>query len=174
MEGEELEDVAVMRTAIQSFVDCIGILGYDNNSGGGVAALMESHVQLTQLDKRCLQYPWVTPSISEVEEIVNVARKKDRGGGASEDDWNTEVHLQLLKLAHKTSTHRTLDIHNVKSARIEPPSLAGSRLPGRIVHYVIALNPDAITHAWRTVQVLESYDKTAITLSPSILKLKGR
>lgn len=76
MEGEELEDVAVMRTAIQSFVDSIGILGYDDNSGGGVAALMESHIQLTQLDKRCLQYPWATPSISEVEEIVNVHGRK--------------------------------------------------------------------------------------------------
>jgi hypothetical protein len=85
MEGEELEDVAVMRTAIQSFVDSIGILGYDDNSGGGVAALMESHVQLTQLDKRCLQCPWAMPSVSEVEEIVDVARKKDRGGGAEDD-----------------------------------------------------------------------------------------
>lgn len=63
---------------------------------------------------RGIQYPWATPSISEVEEVVNVAWKKDRGGGASEDDWNTEVHLQLLKLPHKTSTHRrTLDIYNV-------------------------------------------------------------
>ena len=35
-----------------------------------------------------------------------------------------------------------------KSARIEPLFLARSRLPGRIVDYVLALNPDAaITHA---------------------------
>ena len=55
-----------------------------------------------------------TALISEVEEIVNIARKKDRGGGTSEDDWNTEVHLQLLKLTHETSARRrTLDIHNV-------------------------------------------------------------
>ena len=54
-----------------------------------------------------------TPLISEVEEIVNIARKKDRGGGTLEDDCDTEVHLQLLKLAHKTSARRTLDIHNV-------------------------------------------------------------
>lgn len=110
-----------------------------------------------------------TPLISEVEEIVNIARKKDRGGGASEDDWNTEVHLQLLQLAHKTSARRrTLDMHNVKSARIEPPSLARSRLLGRIVDYVIALNPDAaITHAWRTLLPLSgapskswNYNKT--------------
>jgi hypothetical protein len=54
------------------------------------------------------------PSLYDVKEIVKTARKKDRGGGASEDDWNTEVHLQLLKLALKTSKWKeTLDIHNV-------------------------------------------------------------
>lgn len=37
-----------------------------------------------------------------------------------------------------------------KSAKIEPSSLTRSCLPGRIVDYVLALNPDAIiTRAWR-------------------------
>ena len=39
------------------------------------------------------------PTICEVEEIVNTARKKDRCGRSSEDSWNTEAHLQLVKLA---------------------------------------------------------------------------
>ena len=121
VEGEEPEDVTTMRTAIQSFADGIGILGYDDGS----AILTERRDRLTPSDKTRLQYPWANdpqrrkgygsmPSMNEVEDIVNTARKKDRGGGASEDDWNTEVHLQLLKLARKTSRRKdTLDIHNV-------------------------------------------------------------
>ena len=39
-----------------------------------------------------------------------------------------------------------------KSVRIKPLFLARSRLPGRIIDYVIALNPDAtIAHAWCTL-----------------------
>lgn len=49
--GEEAEDVATMRTAIRRFADGIGILRYSNEGGGWVAARMESHDRLPQLDK---------------------------------------------------------------------------------------------------------------------------
>lgn len=76
-----------------------------------------------------------------------------------------EVHRRTIGIpksicsssnSHETSARRrTLDLS--KSVRIEPLFLARSRLPGRIVDYVIALNPDAaITHAWCTLLPLSS------------------
>ena len=69
---------------------------------------------ISNIPRRNIIVYGTTPLISRVEEIVNIARKKDRGGGTSEDDWNTEVHLQLLKLTHETpARRRTFDIYNV-------------------------------------------------------------
>ncbi|KAH8723966.1 hypothetical protein GQ44DRAFT_773545 [Phaeosphaeriaceae sp. PMI808] len=124
--GEEAEDVTAMRRVTQQFADGIGILGYDD------------------IDTRCALGSM--PQIAQIWDIVETARKHDRGSGVSEDEWNSEVQHPLLKLARNTSKHRqTLDIHNVKLARIEPASLARSTLPGRVVDYVVALNPDPAT-----------------------------
>ncbi|KAI4157759.1 MAG: hypothetical protein LQ342_008023 [Letrouitia transgressa] len=121
VDGEEFEGFLHMRRAMQKFADGIGILGYDE----GDDALTGAHDRLTPLDKTRFQYPWSNepqyrgvygsmPSIYKVADIVETSRKKDRGGGASEDDWNTEVHLQLLKLALQTSRYKNnLGIHNV-------------------------------------------------------------
>ncbi|PSN58847.1 hypothetical protein BS50DRAFT_595117 [Corynespora cassiicola Philippines] len=158
-EGEEPEDVTTMRSATQRFADGIGILGYDD-----VAAIVSS---LPPMDKIRFRYSWANdverrsalgsmPSIAQLLDIVETARKYDHGSGVSEDEWNSEVQHSLLKLARSTSKHRqTLDIHNVKTARIEPASLARSAFPGRVVDYVVALNPNTATkQAWRSLRLL--------------------
>ncbi|XTI84546.1 hypothetical protein V2W45_1465599 [Cenococcum geophilum] len=89
VEGEEPEDVAAVRVAIQRLQMALVFLG-----------IMIDHNALTQSDKTRLQYPWTNepqhrsayrsmPSSCEVKDIVKTAGKKDRGGGALEDDWNT-------------------------------------------------------------------------------------
>ena len=116
-EGEEPEDVTVMRRATQRFADGIGILGYAD-----INAVVSA---LPPIDKMRFKYPWVNdleqrctlgfmPSTVQILDIVETARKYDRGSGVSEDEWNSEVQHPLLKLARNTSKHRqTLDIHNV-------------------------------------------------------------
>ncbi|PVH91884.1 hypothetical protein DM02DRAFT_647160 [Periconia macrospinosa] len=43
----------------------------------------------------------------------------------------------------------------IKTARIEPASLARSTFPGRVVDYVVALTPDPATkRAWRSLRLL--------------------
>lgn len=116
-EGEEPEDVTAMRTAIQQFADGVGILGYND-----VDTVLST---LPPIDRIRFKYPWannierrsvlgLVPSIAQILDIVETARKYDRGSGVSEDEWNSEVQHPLLKLARNTSRHRqTLDIHNV-------------------------------------------------------------
>ncbi|RMZ72063.1 MFS monocarboxylate transporter [Pyrenophora seminiperda CCB06] len=158
-EGEEPEDVTVMRRATQQFADGIGILGYDD-----INAVVSA---LPLIDRMRFQYSWANdreqrcllgsmPPIAQIRDVVETARKYDHGSGVSEDEWNSEVQHPLLKLARNTSKHRqTLDIHNVKTARIEPASLARSTLPGRVVDYVVALNPSSATkQAWRCLRLL--------------------
>jgi hypothetical protein len=54
------------------------------------------------------------PSISKICNIVDTARRYDRGPGFSEDEWNSEVHHPLLKLACSSSKHaNNLEIFNV-------------------------------------------------------------
>ncbi|KAH7020659.1 hypothetical protein B0J12DRAFT_393722 [Macrophomina phaseolina] len=157
--GDEPEDVTAMRMAIQQFADGIGILGYDD-----VDTVLSA---LSPIDRMRFEYPWANnaeqrnalgsmPSTAQVMEIVETARKYDRGSGVSEDEWNSEVQHPLLKLARNTSKQRrTLDIHNVKTARIEPAYLARTSLPGRVVDYVVALAPNpAIDQAWRSLGLL--------------------
>ncbi|KAL8908301.1 MAG: hypothetical protein Q9171_005509 [Xanthocarpia ochracea] len=158
-DGGEPEDVTAMRKAIQRFADGIGIMGYDN-----LGAIVSP---LPPVDRMRFQYPWANevkhrcafgsmPSTAQVLGIVEIARKFDHGPGASEDMWNAKVQLPLLELARDTSKHqRTLDIHDVKTARIEPASLARSKLPGRVVDFVVALNQDPATQqAWRRLSPL--------------------
>ncbi|ORY01182.1 hypothetical protein BCR34DRAFT_494068, partial [Clohesyomyces aquaticus] len=158
-EGEEPEDVTAMRRATQQFADGIGILGY-HDIDGVVSAL-------PPIDRMRFQYSWANdpeqrcglgsmPSTAQILEIVEIARKYDHGSGVSEDEWNSEVQHPLLKLARSTSKHQqTLDIHNVKTARIEPPSLARSTVPGRVVDYVVTLNPNPATkRAWHRLRLL--------------------
>lgn len=116
-EGKEPADVTAMRSAIQQYADGMGILGYDD-----VNAVTS---ELMQIDRMRFQYPWANdpgqrcvfgsmPPMVQVQDIVETARKYDRGAGVSEDEWNSEVQNLLLKLARSTSKHRrTLDIHNV-------------------------------------------------------------
>jgi hypothetical protein len=106
-----------MRRGTQQFMDGIGILGYDN-----VDAVAS---ELDRIDRIRFQYPWASdpaqrcmfgsmPSMTQIQDIVEFARKYDRGAGVSEDQWNSEVQNPLLKLAHSTSKHwRTLHICNV-------------------------------------------------------------
>ncbi|KAF2265845.1 hypothetical protein CC78DRAFT_579018 [Lojkania enalia] len=89
VEEEEVENVITMQTAIQRFADGIEVLGYENSDFGGIPALIESHGPLSAYGS--------TPSIYKVVEIVVEVRQ---------DDWNTEIHLLLLKLALKTSVNR--------------------------------------------------------------------
>lgn len=110
-------DVTAMRRGTQQFMDGIGILGYDNVET--VAS------KLDRIDRMRFQYPWASdparrcmlgsmPSMTQIQDIVELARKYDRGAGVSEDQWNSEVQNPLLKLAHSTSKHwRTLHICNV-------------------------------------------------------------
>ncbi|KAF2257717.1 hypothetical protein CC78DRAFT_505823 [Lojkania enalia] len=169
-EGEEPEDVTAMRRATQQFADGIGILGYVD-----INAVISA---LSPIDRMRFQYSWANdleqrctigsmPSTAQILEIVETARKYDHGSGVSEDEWNSEVQHPLLKLARNTSKHRqTLDIHNVKTARIEPPSLARSTVPGRVVDYVVTLNRNPATEqAWRHLRLLpgasiKSWDHT--------------
>ncbi|PVH90851.1 hypothetical protein DM02DRAFT_397619 [Periconia macrospinosa] len=154
-EGEEPKEVTAMRTAIQQFADGVGILGYDD-----IDTVLPA---LPPIDRMRFKHSWANnverrsvlgsmPSITQILDIVETARKYDHGSGVSEDEWNSEVQHPLLKLARNTSRHRqTLDIHNV----IEPASLARSALPGRVVDYVVALTPDpAIKQAWRSLRLL--------------------
>ncbi|KAF2260949.1 hypothetical protein CC78DRAFT_584248 [Lojkania enalia] len=158
-EGEEPEDVTAMRRATQRFADGIGILGYDD-----VSAVVSA---LPPMDRMRFEYSWANdmegrcalgsmPSMAHLLDIVETARKYDHGSGVSEDEWNSEVQHPLLKLARNTSKHRqTLDIHNVKTARIEPASLARSAFPGRVIDYVVTLNPNPATkQAWRSLRLL--------------------
>ncbi|KAL9078306.1 MAG: hypothetical protein Q9157_002769 [Trypethelium eluteriae] len=158
-EGEEPEDVTAMRRATQQFADGIAILGYPD-----INTVISA---LPPMDKMRFQYSWANdleqrcvlgsmPSTAQMLDIVDTARKYDGGSGVSEDEWNSEVQHPLLKLALNTSKHRqTLDIHNVKTARIEPASLVRSTLPGRVIDYVVALNPDpSIKQAWRRLRLL--------------------
>ncbi|KAI9657282.1 MAG: hypothetical protein M1829_006927 [Trizodia sp. TS-e1964] len=145
----EPEDVTLMRRAVQRFADGNGILGYDDLDAVVCA--------LPAIDNMRFLYPWTNnlelrstldsmPSMARVLGIVEMARGYDRGSGASEDEWNSEVQYPLLKLACSTSSHsKTLEIFNV----IEPASLARSTLPGRVVDYVVTIKPDeAIKQAW--------------------------
>jgi hypothetical protein len=116
-EAEEPADVTAMRSAIQQYADGMGILGYDD-----VNAVTS---ELMQADKMRFKYPWANdpgqrcvlgsmPPMVQVQNIVETARKYDRGAGVSENEWNSEVQNELLKLARSTSRNRrTLDIHNV-------------------------------------------------------------
>ena len=116
VQGEEPADVRSMRTMIQRYADGVGVLGYHDS--------VEVAQSLPALDKTRFQYPWANdpdrlvygsmPDPGDVADLVRIARLKDRGTAEAEDVWNTEVHLPLLKLARRTSVHRTkLDIHNV-------------------------------------------------------------
>ena len=116
-EGNEPEDVSLMRGAAQQFADGIGILGCDN-----MDTILRS---LPRTDRLRFQYAWANaveqrcsfgsmPSLAQSLDIVETARRHDRGSGGSEDEWNSEVQHPLLKLARNTSRHRQrLDIHNV-------------------------------------------------------------
>jgi hypothetical protein len=80
---------------------------------------------LPPMDRTRFQYSWANdidqrrlfgtmPSIAQVLNIVEMARQYDHGSGFSEDEWNSEVHHPLLKLACNTSEHsETLAIFNV-------------------------------------------------------------
>lgn len=116
-DGAEPEDVTVMRRAAQRFADGVGILGYDNMDAVTSA--------LPPMDKIRFEYPWANdmdqrcifgsmPSIAQILNIVELARQYDHGSGFSEDEWNSEVHHPLLKLACKTCKHsNSLSIFNV-------------------------------------------------------------
>ena len=117
-EHEERADVVVMRDAIQSLADGVGILGYT-----------DPHAVIASLslkrDRRRFRYPWandysrrlaygVMPSVACLENIVRAGWNNDRGTGTSEDDWNTDVQHPLLKLACETCKHKaTLSIYGV-------------------------------------------------------------
>ncbi|KAA8570598.1 hypothetical protein EYC84_002855 [Monilinia fructicola] len=96
------------------------------------------------------------PSTTQMLEIVERAREYDRGSGVSEDEWNSEVQHPLLKLALASCKHaKNLEICNVKTAKIEPPSLSRAPLPGRVVDFVVALKPDKIIdQAWQQLHPL--------------------
>jgi len=153
VDGTEPEDVRLMREAIQHLTDGVGILGYDN-----LDAVISA---LPPIDRMRFQYSWASdleqrctigsmPSMAQILDIVETARGYDRGSGKSEDEWNSEIQHLLLKLACSTCKYsQTLEVFNVKTARIEPASLARSPLPGRVVDYVVTLKPDSIMNqAW--------------------------
>ena len=107
----------LMRRAVQSFADGIGILGYDD---------MDAVVSaLPPMDRMRFQYSWANdleqrcifgsmPSTAQILGIVEMAREYDHGSGVSEDEWNSEVQHPLLKFACSTCKHQqTLAIFNV-------------------------------------------------------------
>lgn len=71
--------------------------GYDDNSGGGVAALMESHVQLTQLDKRHLQYSWANKSQhrSKWNNALNFRSRRNCEYSTEERSWRRCIRGRL-------------------------------------------------------------------------------
>lgn len=158
------QDVTGMRTATQRLADGIGVLGYSDSS-----ELQHEidNVLLSVLDQERLRYVWAndltsrsrlgsTPRLAAVAEIVAQARIFDRGSGSSEDEWNTDVQYPLLKLAQRGSKHGSkVHIVNVKTARIDPPSLAPGPLPSRVIDYALGLAlDDPIRQAWDQLRPL--------------------
>lgn len=117
---EERADVATMRSAIQHLADGVGILGYEQEHLPTVMASLSS-----TLERKRFGYSWANdctqrlthgamPSIASLDGIVRAGWKHDRGTGTTEDDWNTDVQHQLIKLALETSKHKaTLNVHGV-------------------------------------------------------------
>jgi hypothetical protein len=110
----ELEDLAEMRTAMESLSDGVGILGYANEETSDFARSLAS---LQDSDRRKLQYRWANdpthrlhlgsmPDIADVQDLVKTAGELNRGAGDSEDEWNTRVQFALVDLALRTSRQR--------------------------------------------------------------------
>ena len=103
-------DVAVMRKAVQTLAEGIGILNYDNED-----VFNASIAELDDLDRTRLQRPWAkdahrayygsTPVIRKIINIVDDAIALNTGAGGAEDEWNSDVQKPLLKLALATSRH---------------------------------------------------------------------
>ena len=119
---EEPADVGIMRTVAQKYADGIGILAFKEGLDGVIEQLSGP---LVEMDRIRFQYPWANdpharstlglmPSIQDVRDIVNSAKRLDYDAGSSEDDWNSKIHLRLLELSLKTSKHsKHLSIHSV-------------------------------------------------------------
>ncbi|XP_014550684.1 hypothetical protein COCVIDRAFT_42864 [Bipolaris victoriae FI3] len=99
-----------------------------------------------------------TPAISKISSIVSAAWQLNSGTRGAEDEWNTEVQYQLLKIALETSRHsKALSIRSVETARIDPPALCNHNLPGRVIDYVVCLQPDSVmSSAYRSLRPLAS------------------
>jgi hypothetical protein len=117
-EHDEREDVVGMAQAIEDLGDGVGILGYPEAELRAVEAQCPS-------ERRRFRRAWSSdpeqrlrygemPSIRALKKLVSTARQNDRGTGTPEDDWNTQVHFALLKMACETSVHaEKLDVYGV-------------------------------------------------------------
>lgn len=117
---EEPDIVTDMQVSLQRLAHGIGILAYED---GEVEELVQT---LPAAERMSFGLPWASidkdqrrqlgrmPDLRELQDIVETARDYDRGPGASEDNWNSDVHQPLLKMAVRTSVHASkLDVQSV-------------------------------------------------------------
>ncbi|KAL5113179.1 hypothetical protein ACEQ8H_008957 [Pleosporales sp. CAS-2024a] len=160
-ETEEDGEVSRMQRILRRFADGIGILEYETD-----AAFQADIADIPISDQERMLYPsarridspkmGVMPPMTDLSAIKHSAWELNTGGGGSEDEWNTEVHYPLLKLALHTSVYsKSLCLHSVKSAKVAPLSLARETPPKRVVDYVLCLKPNTtIETAFRSLKPL--------------------
>lgn len=106
----DMKELEVMRSAIQTIADGVGILSYSPSEMSTIIA------SLSPLDGRRFGYPWASaaeqhlllgsmPEITQIATIVKAAQNLDRVMETSESEWNARIHLQILSIAHRTSKH---------------------------------------------------------------------
>jgi hypothetical protein len=119
LDTEEDGEVSRMQGILRRFADGIGVLEYETD-----AAFQAAIADIPISDQERMLYPWarrtdssemgVMPPITDLSAIKHSAWELNTGGGGSEDEWNTEVHYPLLKLALCTSVYsKSLCLHSV-------------------------------------------------------------
>jgi hypothetical protein len=119
LDTEEDGKVSHIQRILRRFADGIGILEYETD-----AAFQAAIADIPISDQERMLYPWarrtnspemgVMPPITDLSAIKHSAWELNTGGGGSEDEWNTEVHYPLLKLALCTSVYsKSLCLHSV-------------------------------------------------------------
>ncbi|SLM39299.1 hypothetical protein LPUS_09819 [Lasallia pustulata] len=149
-EASILENVEKMRAEAQLLADGVGILGYND---GELATLRSSRSRLDPRDRTRFNYTWandfskrretgIMPDLTPVLNLVSAAIQcqSDR---EHENSWNEDIHKALINMAVGTSRYaQRLAVKSLKTASIDPPTLAEVSLPKRVVDYGIVLVPD--------------------------------
>ena len=120
-DGQEQDDVIAMRTAIEQFAEGYGIIAFDDE----VDEFLEREGPFEFSDEIQFRNPAVNrpafrrqyggmPRFNDVRALVNAARELNRDTCGCEDEWNTDVQLELIRLSLETLKHRSkLEIKNV-------------------------------------------------------------